>query len=148
MTTLGFKVKREDSEEIHRNARTPPFAEFPWQQLLKERPPLCNKMSSARGQMRARMNHNHLLLHINPPLPHSSLSANHFLRLTFVSFIHPFIPAHSLRMFTAEWFNPFLLIISPHSSGFYIHIFTCLFSSRSAINLGSFCERDLFPSTP
>lgn len=89
-----------------------------------------------------------LLLHINPPLSHSSPSANHFLRLTFIFFIHPFIPNHSLSNFTADWFNPFLLIISPHSSGFCIHIFTCLFSSRSIINLGSFCERDLFPSTP
>ncbi len=77
---------------------------------------------------------------------HPSLPIISFVWLSFFSYIHS--SQLTLRMFTAEWFNPFLLIISPHSSGFCIHIFTCLFSSRSAIKLGSFCERDLFPSTP
>ncbi len=84
------------------------------------------------------------LIHLFPI--HPSLPIISFVWLSF--FIYPFIPAHSLCMFMAEWFNPFLLIISPHSSGFCIHIFMCLFSSHLAINLDSFCERNLFPSMP
>lgn len=80
----GSMKRREDSEDIQRNARTPPlppFAEFPWQQLLKEQPPLRNRRSSARGQM----NRNHIScftsIHLFPI--HLSLPIISFIYLSF-----------------------------------------------------------------
>lgn len=105
--------------------------------------PLRNRMSSARGQTRTRLNRNHISCFTS-----IHLSANHFLHLPFIFVIHPFIPAHSVHTFTAEWFNLYLLIICPHSSSLYVHIFPCLLSTRSAINLGSFSACELFPSIP
>lgn len=82
--------------------------------------------SSARGQMRTRMNRKHISTS-SPFIPLCQSTA------VFLFFKHPFIQAHSLHMFTAERFNPFLLIISC----FYVHTYTCLFSTHSEINLCS-----------
>lgn len=129
------------------NSPSPPICRIPMATAAEGTAPITQQEELSQ---RANEPQPHLLLHINPPLPHSSLSANHFLHLPFIFFfIKPFIPAHSVHTFTAEWFNPFLLIIyRSHSSSWYVHIFTCLFSARSIINLSSFCECELIPNTP